>query len=222
MYVRAFPTGLQLVFLKGQTYFIYMKRNVLPMEFYQAETEKVARELLGKRLVHSKGGKLTSGTIIETEAYLGKTDPACHTFNGRRTERVESMYLAGGHAYVYFVYGIHFCFNVVTRPAEIPEAVLIRALWPVDGKEVMKKRRKTQIEKQLCSGPGKLCQALGIDRESNGLLLTGKKLWIEDDYSFKKIKKYIQKSARIGVDYAGSAKKWPLRFFIDEKILKEC
>lgn len=195
---------------------------ILPQEFYLAGTEKVARQLLGKRLVHSKDGKLTSGIIIETEAYLGETDPACHTFEGRRTKRVESMYLAGGHAYVYFVYGIHFCFNVVTRPAEVPEAVLIRALWPVAGKDIMMKRRKTRFEKQLCSGPGKLCQAMGIDRKCNGLLLTARELWIEEDLVFNKIKKYIQKSPRIGVGYAGTAQKWPLRFFIDEKHLKEC
>lgn len=182
----------------------------------------MAMELLGKRLVHSKDGKLTSGIIIETEAYLGEADPACHTFEGRRTKRVESMYLAGGYAYVYFVYGIHFCFNVVTRPAEIPEAVLIRALWPVAGKEIMMKRRKTQFEKQLCSGPGKLCQAMGIDRKSNGLSLTGQELRIEEDFSFNRIKKNIQKSPRIGVGYAGTAQTWPLRFFVDEKILKEC
>lgn len=199
-----------------------MKRNVLPPEFYQASTEKVAKQLLGKRLVHSKEGKLTSGIIIETEAYLGETDPACHTFEGRRTKRVESMYLAGGHAYVYFVYGIHFCFNVVTRSADVPEAVLIRALWPVTGKELMRKRRKTKIEKQLCSGPGKLCQAMGIDRDCNGLLLTGRELWIEEDYEYDKIRKKIQKTSRIGVQYAGFAQNWPLRFLIDEIFFNQC
>lgn len=199
-----------------------MKRKVLTQDFYQADTVKVAKELLGKRLFHSMDGKLTSGTIIETEAYLGESDPACHTFEGRRTKRVESMYLAGGHAYVYFVYGIHFCFNVVTRSAEVPEAVLIRGLWPADGKKIMMKRRKTQIEKQLCSGPGKLCQAMGIDRNSNGLLLTGRELWVEEEFDYSKVKKHIQKSPRIGVGYAGIAQTWPLRFFIDEKNLKEC
>ncbi len=199
-----------------------MKRNVLSQAFYQADTEKVAKQLLGKRLVHLKDGKLTSGIIIETEAYLGEADPACHTFEGRRTKRVESMYLAGGHAYVYFVYGIHFCFNVVTRPAEIPEAVLIRALWPAAGKEIMMKRRKTQFEKQLCSGPGKLCQAMGIDLKSNGLLLTGRELWIEEEFNDSKVKKHIQNSPRIGVGYAGIAQTWPLRFFIEEKNLKKC
>ena len=199
-----------------------MKRNVLPQAFYQAGTEKVAKQLLGKRLVHSRDGKLTSGIIIETEAYPGETDPACHTFEGRRTKRVESMYLTGGHAYVYFVYGIHFCFNVVTRAAEVPEAVLIRALWPVTGKEIMMKRRKTKIERQLCSGPGKLCQAMGIDRDCNGLLLTGRELWIEEDHEYDKIKTKIQKSPRIGVGYSGVAQNWPLRFLLDEKIFKPC
>ncbi len=191
----------------------------LPLKFYQSDTSKVARELLGKRLCRVKDGKLTSGIIIETEAYLGLKDLACHSFGGKRTPRVESMYLPGGHAYVYFIYGIHFCFNVVTQNIKKPEAVLIRALWPVDGKEIMFERRKAKKEKDLCSGPGKLCQALAIGRECNMLLLNSSELWIEDDISFAKIKHHIQKSARVGIDYAGEAKDWPLRFFVDPKNL---
>ena len=191
----------------------------LPIKFYQADTTKVARELLGKRLCHVKDGKLTSGIIIETEAYLGLKDLACHSFGGKRTARVESMYLPGGHAYVYFIYGIHFCFNVVTQNIKKPEAVLIRAVWPIDGKELMFERRKVKKEKDLCSGPGKLCQALAIGRECNTMLLTGPNLWIQDDVSFSKIKKHIKKGPRIGINYAGKAKDWPLRFFIDPKIL---
>ena len=162
----------------------------------------------------------TSKFTIETEAYLGVKDPACHTFNGRRTSRVESMYLPGGHAYVYLIYGIHYCFNVVTKSTLKPEAVLIRALWPCDGKEIMSKRRKIKIEAQLCSGPGKLCEAMAIDRKTNGLLLSGPELWIEEDINYFKIKKYIQKSPHVGIDYAGKAKKWLLRYSIDPKIFQ--
>lgn len=191
----------------------------LPLRFYQRDTQKIARELIGKRICHFKDGALVSGVIVETEAYLGVNDPACHTYQGRRTKRVESMYLPGGHAYTYFIYGIHFCFNVVTQNTKKPEAVLIRALLPSDGIELMFKRRKTKSEKQLCSGPGKLCQALAINHSSNGLSLAGPELWIEKAVAYSKIKKRIQCGPRIGVDYAGEAKNWPLRFFIDPEDL---
>lgn len=187
----------------------------IPIAFYQKDTTKVARQLLGKKLFHLKDGVLTSGIITETEAYLGLQDPACHTYQGRRTDRVRSMYKMGGHSYVYFIYGIHYCFNVVTQNEKKPEAVLIRALKPVDGIEVMQKRRKLKTnfkEIQLCSGPGKLCQAMGIDRSSDGLILTGSEIWIEEKIPYAKIKNKIEVSSRIGIDYAGDAKHWPLRF----------
>lgn len=189
----------------------------LPIDFYQRDTTKVARELLGKKLFHKRNNQLTSGIIIETEAYLGLADPACHTYNGRNTARVQSMYKMGGHSYVYFIYGIHFCVNVVTQNEKKPEAVLIRALTPMDGIDVMRVRRKLKEgkpDKDLCSGPGKLCQAMGIDRSSDGLLLTGSELWIEEDIPYSKIKTKIDSGARVGIDYAGDAKHWPLRFKI--------
>lgn len=189
--------------------------KALPLSFYQRRTEKVAQELLGKTLYHKTStGQLTAGIITETEAYLGINDQACHTFQGRRTARTESMYKMGGHSYVYFIYGVHYCFNVVTLNEKCPEAVLIRALKPIKGLELMRKRRGTDIDKNLCSGPGKLCQAMAIRKEENGLLLTGKKLWIEENIPWSQIKKNIQESPRIGIPYAGVAQEWPLRFTI--------
>lgn len=193
----------------------------LPLKFYRRDTTQVAQELLGQKLCHLHEGKLTSGLIIETEAYLGINDPACHTYRGRNTDRVKSMYQPGGFSYVYFIYGMHFCFNVVTQTPNHPEAVLIRALHPLDGIEIMKKRRNTALEKNLCSGPAKLCQALAIDRSGDGLSLKGPQIWIEKNIPFTKIKKHLQITPRIGIDYAGEAKQWPLRFFVDPKKLQE-
>ncbi len=193
-----------------------MTSKKLPTKFYQQETEPLARQLLGKTLFHKKDGIITSGIILETEAYLGITDQACHSFGGRKTPRVKSMYQAGGCSYVYFIYGIHFCFNVVSRNENEPEAVLIRSLLPQDGIETMKLRRRTLIEKNLCSGPGKLCQAMAIDRSCDGLDLQGPEIWIEDQKIYSRIK--IQSSPRIGIDSAGEAKYWPLRFHFEPKI----
>lgn len=190
----------------------------LDLDFYRRDTKKVARELIGKVLVHRRDGVLTSGVITETEAYLGIKDSAAHTYQGRRTERVASMYLDGGHSYVYFIYGIHFCFNVVTQDESKPEAVLIRALEPLRGITVMRARRKLKSGRPdvaLCSGPGKLCQAMGIDRSSNGLRMNGAELWIEENPDFENPR--IIKGPRVGVDYATEpkhrpARDWPLRF----------
>lgn len=187
----------------------------LPSDFYQRDTKKVARELLGKVLFHRRGGVLTAGVITETEAYLGIKDSACHTYRGRRTTRVASMYKMGGHAYVYLIYGLHFCFNVVTKDEEHPEAVLIRALEPYEGIETMRKRRHLVRDRDLCSGPGKLCQALAIDRACDGLSLMGSELWIAENPTPSKFK--IVVGPRVGVDYAiepvsRPARDWPLRF----------
>ena len=195
-----------------------MKAKILPAAFYQRNTKLVARELLGKTLYHRKDAITTSGIIIETEAYLGIHDPACHTFGGRSTPRVQSMYRAGGCSYVYFIYGIHFCFNVVTQSEGEPEAVLIRALLPLEGIEVMKQRRGLVVEKNLCSGPGKLCQALAIDSSCDGLDLQGPQLYIQETILPSKIK--IQSGPRIGIASVGEAKHWPLRFFCDPNLLK--
>ncbi len=190
----------------------------LPPQFYRRDTEIVARELLGCRLVRIYKGKRLSGRIIETEAYLGIHDRAAHSYGGRRTERVRSMYLPGGHAYVYFVYGMHFCVNVVTREAEEPEAVLLRAIEPIEGVEIMRKLRGMKRDRDLANGPGKLCQALAIDRKFDGLVLDESSgLFIERDPSFKREEHIILATPRIGIAYAQEAVHWPLRFVLERK-----
>lgn len=176
-----------------------MAGRILPPKFYDRDTVTVARDLLGKRLVRVWRGKRLSGLIVETEAYLGAVDAAAHTFGGRNTERVRSMYLPGGHAYVYFIYGMHFCLNVVTRKAGQPEAVLIRALEPEEGLSARS------------DGPGRLCKALRIDRKLDGASLQGPIMFIEQS-GRRPAKEEIGSGPRIGVDYAGEAAKWPLRF----------
>lgn len=183
----------------------------MPKSFYNRATERVAQDLLGKLLVRNYRGKRISGVITETEAYLGVTDPACHTFGGRNTARVRSMYLSGGHAYVYFTYGMHFCFNVVTRTEKHPEAVLIRSLEPREGIEFMRRQRGLLIEHRLTTGPAKLTQALGIDRKLDGAALWGSEIFIEN-LAPRPIQVLI--SPRVGIDYAGAAARWPLRFSI--------
>lgn len=197
-------------------------KNRFDLEFYERDTKHVARDLIGKVLYHRKDGVLTSGIITETEAYLGIRDSACHTYGGRRTERLKSMYLPGGYSYVYLVYGLHFCFNVVTRDVHNPEAVLIRALEPLDGIDVMRERRgfksgSGKPDRDLCSGPGKLCAAMAIGRSDDGIPLNGRRLWIGTDPRVEGRKFKMQKGPRVGVDYAMEpkhrpAKDWPLRF----------
>lgn len=199
-----------------------MKEKKLPLSFYRRDTKKVAKELLGKKFYHAKDGETTSGFIVETAAYLGLKDSACHAYKGRRTARIESMYQVGGYTYVYLIYGLHCCVNIVTQDEKRPEAVLIRALLPDYGIEIMKRRRNMFLDqhiKNLCSGPGKLCQAMGIDRSDNGLMVNQKKIWITEGIPFSEIKNKIVASPRIGVDYAeeGDAKNWPLRFSIQIK-----
>ena len=189
------------------------KSRKLSQRFYLRETTVVARALLGCTLVHIVNGKRISGRIVETEAYLGLIDPAAHTFGDRRTQRTRSMYMHGGHAYVYFIYGMHFCINVVTRKTGVPEAVLLRAIEPTDGIENMRRRRKVKKDRDLANGPGKLCQAMGINRSCDGRSLLSEDLFIEPR-SQKLRDSDIEISSRIGVDYAGEAAQWPLRFVL--------
>ncbi len=186
----------------------------LPQSFYRQSTKKVAKELLGKKLVRIYKGKRISGIITETEAYLGIKDMACHSFGGRMTERLKPMYLDGGHSYVYFIYGMYFCFNVVTRTSKHPEAVLIRALEPLENIELMKSFRGKDDLKQLTTGPGKLAQALNITKDLNGLSLAENQIFIEDHSKISPSK--IVMKPRIGIDYAGEAKDWPLRYYIKD------
>lgn len=140
----------------------------------------VAPDLLGKVLCHRRAGVLTSGRIVEVEAYLGESDPASHAYRGP-TDRNRAMFGPAGRAYIYFTYGNHFCMNVVTDSEGVASAVLIRALEPLEGIEVMKRRRKGRPVTDLTSGPGKLTAALGIDRRAYGHDLTREPLWIRDD-----------------------------------------
>jgi DNA-3-methyladenine glycosylase len=186
----------------------------LPRRFYLQDTVTVARALLGCVLWRRIGREQLAARIVETEAYLGANDLASHARNGLRSARNESMYLPGGHAYVYFTYGMHYCLNVVTQEEDLAEAVLLRAAQPLREIESMKKRRpKAKRELDLMNGPGKLCMALGIDRHLDGQRLDGSSLWItsrdvavaEDD---------IAVTTRIGIDNSGEAACWPLRFLL--------
>lgn len=188
----------------------------LSKSFYQrSDVTRIARELLGKLLFTNIEGVICGGRIVETEAYSWK-ERGCHAFNERKSERNAIMYESGGHAYVYFCYGMHHMFNVVTNKKDHAEAVLIRAIEPVAGEEDMKARRGLlRSPFQLTAGPGKLTKALGIDRKLNGKLLVDDEVWIEDAGE-KVNKNSIVASPRIGIDYAGDDALLPWRFYLKE------
>ncbi len=194
-----------------------MHHKKLSREFYtRANVLNVARQLLGKVLVvPTQRGTRVSGIIVETEAYRGPEDRASHAYGGRRTNRTETMYRIGGTAYVYFVYGMYYQFNVVTNLSEIPHAVLVRGLEPLEGLELMRKRRPGQADHNLTNGPGKLCLALGIDRQLDDADLLGDRVWIEEG------ERRIPPSAmafgpRIGIEYAADWVEKPWRFWIKD------
>jgi len=190
------------------------KARKLPREFYTRQNVlTVARELLGKLLVvPAANGARISGMIVETEAYRGPRDRASHAYGGRRTKRTETMYLRGGAAYVYFVYGMYYQFNVVTNVKDTPHAVLVRALQPVEGIETMRSRRHGQPDHNLSNGPGKLCIALGIDRQLDRADLLGDRVWLEDVEKISRSR--IASGPRIGIDYAEEWVEKPWRFWI--------
>jgi DNA-3-methyladenine glycosylase len=188
----------------------------LPLSFYQRNNVlQIAKELLGKILVTKWDGIETSGRIVEVEAYNGIIDKASHASGGRRTHRNEIMYGDGGFAYVYLCYGIHHLFNVVTNKKETPHAILIRALEPIKGIDVMLERTgKQKLDNTLTRGPGNVSKALAISfKQHSGYSLLSKELFIAED-GFMLNKKNIAASPRIGVDYAGEDAKLPYRFFI--------
>jgi DNA-3-methyladenine glycosylase len=191
-----------------------MKTHKLPREFYtRRNVLTIARDLLGKLLVvPDEDGRRVSGMIVEVEAYRGPEDRASHAFGGRRTKRTETMYREGGNAYVYFVYGMYYQFNVVCNVPDIPHAILVRALEPVEGIELMRERRHRQPDHNLTNGPGKLCIALNIDRALNGADLLGDRVWIEDYQSVPT--RRIATGPRIGIDYAQEWIDKPWRFWI--------
>ena len=185
----------------------------LPRAFYRQDTVAVARALLGCVLWRRIGRTLLAARLVETEAYLGANDMASHARRGLRSARNESMYLEGGHAYVYFTYGMHWCMNVVTGEADIAEAVLLRAAEPLRGIESMRKRRpKAKRDRDLTNGPGKLCAAMSVDESLDGAPLDGHLLWLEQGERVPE--EEIAISPRVGVDYAGDAAWWPLRFYV--------
>ena len=188
----------------------------LSADFYQREDVLViSRELLGKVLCTNFHGKLTSGIIVETEAYAGITDKASHAYGGRRTKRTETMYAKGGSAYVYLCYGIHHLFNIVTNKENIPHAVLIRAIQPRDGIEIMLQRRQKKIlEPTLTGGPGSLTQALGITIKDSGTFLMDNLIWLEDQ-NINYTNQDILATPRVGVQYAGKDAQNPWRFQVE-------
>lgn len=191
----------------------------LERDFYKRSAIEVAKELLGKYLVHEYKGNKLIGRIVEVEAYMGVEDKAAHSYGGRRTERTEVMYKEGGYTYVFQIYGMYYCVNVVTSDMDIPQAVLIRALEPIEGLEEMSRNRyKKSYEeltayqkKNLTNGPGKLCMAMNIDKTLNGEDLCGSRLYILDN----KEKFNTVYSKRINIDYAEEAKDYLWRFYIE-------
>ncbi len=198
----------------------------LSREFYtRDDTLKIARQLLGKLLVvTAEAGERVSGMIVETEAYLGAIDKAAHSYGNRRTSRTETMFAVGGTAYIFFIYGMYFQFNVVVGAIDTPHAILIRAVEPVENVELMRERRnaksknlnRTMPDKNLTSGPGKLCIALGIDRSFNNADLLGERVWLEDFRTFSGSE--IASGKRIGIDYAEEFVEKPWRFWVKDNL----
>jgi len=198
----------------------------LTREFYARDTLVVAKDLLGKILVHEVNGVILRGKIVETEAYIGPIDKACHAYGGKRTPRVETLYGIPGIAYVYFIYGMYHCFNVITKEEGSPEGVLIRAIEPIDGINVMANLRfkkdynkltKAQI-KNLTTGPSKLCIAMNINKENNKQDLCTSHLYIEEIENENEEKITIAEVKRVGIDYAQEAKDFLWRFYIKDNI----
>jgi len=186
----------------------------LNRDFYTRDTITVAKDLLGKVLVRNSPDGAAKGKIVEVEAYIGSIDKACHAYNNLRSKRTEVMFKSGGHAYVFMIYGMYNCMNVVTNKENLAEAVLIRALEPVYGIDLMKTRRRTGSLKNLTNGPGKLCQALNITKDLSGSDLCSDTIYIED---FETIaEENIINSKRINIDYAEEAKDFLWRFTIKD------
>lgn len=186
------------------------ERQKLPRDFYLRDGLEAAEMLLGKILVHDSPDGLTAGRIVELEAYMGENDKGCHAYGGRRTARTEIMYAEGGHAYVYLIYGMYCCMNIIVNRESAPHCIFLRALEPVSGLELMKRRRGTDKLRNLCSGPGKLCIAMGIDKSLYGEDLCGNRLWLEDDGFTPE----ILRGRRININYAEEAADFDWRFAV--------
>lgn len=194
---------------------------LLNAEFYtQKDVVSIARQLIGKVLFTRINNEVCSGIITETEAYAGISDKASHAYGNMRSKRTEVMYREGGIAYIYLIYGMHSLFNVVTNIQEIPHAVLIRSIFPLEGLEAMQKRKKgAEITYKAGIGPGRLSKILGIDYSMSGMHLhkteNGNAIWIEDQGNFIQQDK-LNVGKRIGIDYAGKDADLPYRFWIDK------
>ncbi|GAK99554.1 DNA-3-methyladenine glycosylase II [Nonlabens ulvanivorans] len=177
---------------------------------------ELSQDLIGKKIVSNINGELTSGIITETEAYRGYDDKACHSHLGRFTDRTKVMYEPGGVAYVYLCYGIHHLFNIITNTDGNADAILIRAVEPVEGIDIMLKRRgKKKLDKTLTSGPGNFSKAFALDKSFYGADLTGDEVWIEKSDLFRFRESDIISTTRIGIDYAGEDKNLPWRFYLN-------
>ncbi|MBZ4663795.1 MAG: DNA-3-methyladenine glycosylase [Caloramator sp.] len=194
---------------------------MLNRDFYKKDTLNVAKELLGKNIVRNINGHKLIGRIVETEAYIGPFDKAAHSYNNKKTQRNEVMFKDAGHAYIYFIYGMYYCFNIVTEDEGNPCAVLIRAIEPIDGIDYMCKLRykkdlkeisKSQF-KNLTNGPSKLCIALNLDKSLNGINLFSDALYVEDA-GYNNFD--IVETTRINIDYAEEARFYPWRFYIKD------
>jgi DNA-3-methyladenine glycosylase len=188
----------------------------LSRKFYtRTDTLEIAKDLLGKILVvPTETGERVSGIIVETEAYLGAEDKAAHSYNNRRTKRTETMFSIGGTVYIFFIYGMYFQFNIVAGEIDTPQAILIRAVEPLENIEIMRDRRGKMADKNLTSGPGKLCIALGIDRRFNNADLTKNEIWLEEGEKFST--ENIACGKRIGIDYAEEYAEKPWRFWVKD------
>ena len=203
----------------------------LSREFYTGDTVEIARALLGKYLVRRlPDGTVLAGRLTETEAYIGRCDKACHAYNYRRTDRTATMFGPPGHAYIYFIYGMYHCLNVVTEPEGEPSAVLIRAMEPAAGTDTIRRLRfgdkplTTYRKKNFLNGPGKLCKGLSLTKSENGLDLTEDTLYLCDsplDFgapSGERPKEHICAGSRIGIDYAEEARDFPWRFWLEKEV----
>jgi len=202
----------------------------LSREFYIGDTVQIAQNLLGKYVVRTlKDGQTLAGRITETEAYVGRCDKACHAYNYLRTDRTSTMFGPPGHAYIYFIYGMYHCLNFVTEPEGEPSAVLLRAVEPIMGTDIIRRLRfgdkpmTAYQRKNFMNGPGKVCKGLSLTREENGLDLMGDTLYLCDspaDFGASSpmlTKEYICAGPRIGVDYAEEAKAFPWRFWLEKE-----
>ena len=187
----------------------------LPVQFYKrTDVVLIARELIGKIIVTNFDGLITSGRIVETEAYIGLTDRASHSHGGKRTARNEHMYASAGTTYVYICYGMHHLFNVVTNKKDVPDAVLVRAVEPLKGINIMLKRTgKLKLDNSLTKGPGNAAKALGISKNHSGNNLLKNEIYIADD-GFEIDNTLMGISKRIGVESAGDAALLPFRFYV--------